>query len=123
LKPGGVLVCNIYDAFGPEAGKLTNHESIVNDRRGHGIRITTIEKLEGYDPVLGIGWIHSTDVIEAQDGRNVFRDKEKFRFFTYWDIKRYLENAGFKTISHHADWKKKLVKKTVAEQIIFTARK
>jgi hypothetical protein len=103
LKPGGVLACNIYNAFGPELRKLTNHENIVNDRRGHGIRIIRIEKLEDYNPVLGIGWVHSTDIIEAPDGRHVLRDKERFRFFTYWDMKHYLENAGFKTISHYAE--------------------
>lgn len=123
LKPGGVLVCNIYNAFGPEARKLTNHETIVEDQRGRGIRITRINKLEDYDPVLGTGWVHSTDIVEAPDGRHVFRDKERFRFFTYWDIRRYLENAGFTTNSQYADWKTKLVKKPVADQVVFIARK
>ncbi|HVH14891.1 MAG TPA: class I SAM-dependent methyltransferase [Candidatus Angelobacter sp.] len=123
LRPGGVLVCNIYNAFGPEIRKLTNHESIVEDRRGRGIRITRINKLEDYDPVLGTGWVHSTDIVEAPDGRHVFRDKERFRFFTYWDITRYLENAGFEIIGQYADWKTKPVKKPLADQIIFIARK
>ena len=123
LKLGGVLICNIYNALGPEVRKLTSHESSVEDQRGRGIRITRINKLEDYDPLLGAGWVHSTDIVEAPDGRHVFRDKERFRFFTYWDIRRYLENAGFKTISHYADWKTKLAKKPVADQIIFIARK
>lgn len=123
LKPGGVLICNIYNAFGPEVRKLTSHESSVEDRRGRGIRITRINKLEDYDPVLGAGWVHSTDIVEAPDGRHVFRDKERFRFFTYWDITRYLEDAGFKTISQYADWKTKPVKKPVADQIVFIAHK
>ncbi len=123
LKPGGVLVSNVYNALGPEARKLTNHENIVGDRRGRGIRITRIEKLKHFDPVLGAGWIHTTDSIEAQDGHHVFHDKEWFRLFTYWDIARYLKNANFNTISHYTDWKTKPVKKPVAEQIIFIARK
>ncbi len=123
LRPGGVLVCNVYNAFGPEARKLTNHENVVEDRRGRGIRITRIEKLEDFDPVLGAGWIHTTDSIEAQDGHHVFHDKEWFRLFTYWDIAHYLKNANFKTIGHYADWKTKPVKKPVGEQIIFIARK
>ena len=123
LKPGGVLVCNVYNAFGPEARKLTNHENVVNERHGRGIRITRIEKLEKFDPVLGAGWIHTTDSIEAPDGHHVFHDKEWFRYFTYWDIARYLKDANFKTVRHYTDWKTKPVKKPTAEQIIFIARK
>lgn len=123
LKPGGVFVCNIHNAFGPESKKLINHESLVSDRRGRGIRITGIEKLRAFDPVQAVGWIHTTSIIEAPDGRHIFRDKERYRLFTYWDITHYLKNAGFNTISHYPDWDPKPSKKPVADQIVFIARK
>lgn len=123
LKPGGVFVCNIYNAFGPDARKLANHENLVSDRKGHGIRITGIEKLEEYDPVQSVGWVQETSIIEAPDGHHVFRDKERYRMFTYWDIKHYLKNAGFKTIYHYPDWKTTPVKTPKADQIVFVARK
>jgi SAM-dependent methyltransferase len=123
LRLGGVLVCNIYNALGPEARKLTSHEPTVNERRGRGIRITRIEKLEDYNPVLSAGWIHTTDIIEAPDGHHAFHDKEWFRYFTYSDLAHYLKTAGFKTISHYTDWKTKPVRNPLADQIVFVARK
>jgi hypothetical protein len=107
----------------PEARKMMNHESITSDRHGRGIRITGIEKLEDFDPILGAGWDHTTSIIEAPDGSHVLRDKERFRLFTYWDIVRYLRDAGFKTIGHYADWNPKPIKKPLADQIVFVARK
>jgi hypothetical protein len=117
------LVCNIHNGFGPEARKLINQENVVSDRRGRGIRITNIEKLEDFDPVSATGWIHTTTIIEAPDDYHVFRDKEMFRLFTLWDITRHLETAGFKTISQYPDWETRPVKKPVADQIVFVARK
>jgi SAM-dependent methyltransferase len=123
LKPGGVFVCNIYNAFGPSMRKFANGESIVRDRRGRGIQITETEKLVDYDPVMDVGLIHTTNLIKAPDGHHVLHGKERFRLFTYWDTARYLNNAGFKTISNYPDWKTSPVKKTVADQIVFIARK
>lgn len=123
LRPGGIFVCNIFNAFGPEARKLTDHESLVSERHGRGIHFTRIEKVENYDSVLSRGWIHSTDLIEAPDGHHVFRDKEYLRYFTYWDIAHYLKNAGFKSLSHYTDWNTKAVRKATADQLVFVARK
>jgi SAM-dependent methyltransferase len=123
LKPGGVFVLNIYNAFGPDARKLTNGESLVRDRRGRGIQITETEKLIDYDPVVGVGWIQTTSIIHAPDGHHVFRDRERYRLFTYWDITRYLKNAGFKIINHYPDWNRNTAKRPVADQIVFVARK
>ncbi len=126
LKSGGVLVCNIYNAFGlgrSEARMLTNSDYLVTEARGRGIRITRIQRLKDYDPVLGLGWVHATDIIEAPDGRHVFRDRERFRFFTYWDIMHFLNGSGFKTPNIYTDWKTKPITKPKAEQLVFVARK
>ena len=126
LRPGGILICNIYNPFaksGTEIRKLIDSDHTINESRGQGIRITRIEKLKGYDPVLGLGWIHSTDIIEAPDGRHVFRDSERFRFFTYWDITHFLNHAGFKRISTYPDWKTRPAKRPQAEQLVFVACK
>lgn len=40
--------------------------------------MTRIQKLEGYDPVLSVDWVHSTNIVETPDGHHVFRDKERF---------------------------------------------
>lgn len=126
LRPGGVLICDIYNALATsdsEVRKLTNADHVVTKSRGRGIRMTAIETLKDYDPVRGVGWIHTTSVVEAPDGRHVFRDRERFRFFTYWDMIHILNKAGFKELSHYPDWKTKPVRKPNAEQIVFVARK
>ncbi len=126
LRPGGVLVCSIYNGLATgssEARRLTNYDSLVSEVPGRGIRITRIEKLKDYDPVLGVGWVHSTDIIEAPDGGHVFRDRERFRFFTYWDIMRLLTDSGFKSPSTYPDWETRPIAKPKAEQLVFVARK
>ncbi len=126
LRPGGVMVCSIFNPLATgrsETRRLTNGESIVTESRGHGIRITAIEKLKDYDPVLGLGWIHTTTMSEAPDGRHIFRDKERMRFFTYWDMMNLMSQAGFKETSYYPDWKLKPPKKHMADQIVFIARK
>lgn len=126
LRPGGVLVCNIFNALATgrsEARRLTNNEHIVSESRARGIRMTAIEKLKDYDPVLGVGWVHTTSIVEAPDGRRVFRDKERLRFLTYWDITNFTSQAGFKQTSHYSDWKSKSSRKTGADELIFVARK
>lgn len=126
LRPGGVLVCSIYNGFATgnsEARRLTNSDFLVEEVRGRGIRITRVNKLRDYDPVLGVGWVHSTDIVEAPDGCHVFRDRERFRFFTYWDIMRFLTDSGFKEPSAYADWKTRATSKPKAEQLVFVAGK
>ncbi len=126
LRPGGVLVCNIFNALAAgrsEARRLTNNEHVVSDSRGRGIRMTAIEKLKNYDPVQGVGWVHTTSIVEAPDGRHVFRDRERGRFFTYRDITHFTGQAGFKETSHYPDWKMKPPKKPSADEIVFIARK
>ncbi len=126
LRPGGVLICDIYNALAAgrsEARRLTIGENLVTESRGRGIRITAIESLKDYDPVHGVGWIHTTSIVEAPDSRHVFRGRERFRFFTYWEMIRILNQAGFKEPSYYHDWKTNPVEKPKAAQIVFVARK
>ena len=56
LRPEGVLVCSIFNPLATgksETRRLTNGESIATEPQGRDIRITGIEKLSDYDPVLG----------------------------------------------------------------------
>jgi len=62
-------------------------------------------------------------VIEAPDGRHVFRDKERMRLLTYWDFTRYLRDSGFSSIRSYPDWNLKPRRNPKAEQIVFVARK
>ena len=126
LRPGGVLVCNIFNALATtrsETRRLTNNEDVVSESRGRGIRITAIEKLKRYDPVLGVGWIHTTTIVEEPEGRHVFRDKERMRFFTYWDLVNLTSHAGFRDTDQYPDWKTKASKNASADQLVFVARK
>lgn len=126
LRPGGVLVCNIYNGFATgkaETRKLMNTEDVVSESRGRGIRITAIEKLKRYDPVQGVGWIHTTTIVEEPDGRHVFRDKERIRYFTYWDIMNLMRHAGFRRTDQYVDWKAKTSRNPSADQLVFIARK
>lgn len=79
--------------------------------------------MEIFDPVLGVGWVHEAGIIESFDGVHVFRDRERFRLFTYWDMVRYLEDSNFKDVRCYPDWKIKPDKKPQAEQLVFVARK
>jgi hypothetical protein len=54
---------------------------------------------------------------------HIFRDHERLRLFTYWDILHYLQVAGFKEIKCYPDWKIKPPKKPKAEMLIFVSRK
>jgi hypothetical protein len=62
-------------------------------------------------------------VIETPDGVHVFRDRERSRFFTYWDILHYLQMAGFKEIKCYPDWKIKPPKKPKWDSLVFVSRK
>ena len=126
LLPGGIIVCNFYNPF--TTGK---HWMVDAIRQGHtldesrvpGIRITEIGRLNHYDPVRGIASIDETTIVEAADGRHLFRDREHFRLLTYWDLTRYLNDTGFKAIEAYSDWDVKPKKKPKAEQIVLVARR
>jgi len=126
LRSGGVFVCNIYNPF--TVGKtwvvdaMRNRDS-VEEQRARGIRITEVQRTHDYDPVRGVVWVDETTVIEADDDRHVFRDKERARLLTYWDIGHYLESAGFGEIECYPDWKVKQAKKPKAEQLVFVVRR
>ena len=68
-------------------------------------------------------WVDETTVVEAHDGRHVFRDKGRARLLTYWDVEHYLKSAGFDEIECYPDWKVKRVKKPKAEQLVFVVRR
>src|SRR2546428_1032061 len=73
LKPGGVLVCNIFNALAAgtsEARRLTNNDPIVSEARGRGVRMTTTEKLKKYYPGQRGGWGHKTKIVETADRRH-----------------------------------------------------
>ena len=126
LSPGGVLVCNIYNPFTKGnhwVKELVEKGSYVEEARGPGIRFIEIGKVKTFDPVKGELWEDETAIIKAPDGLHIFRDSERVRLLTYWDVKHYLEEVGFKEIVPYADWKSKPRGKLRAEQIVFVARK
>ena len=126
LRSGGVFVCNIYNPF--TLGKtwvvdaMRNRDS-VEEQKAPGIRITEVQRTHDYDPVRGVVWVDETTVVEAHDGRHVFRDKGRARLLTYWDVEHYLKSAGFDEIECYPDWKVKRVKKPKAEQLVFVVRR
>jgi SAM-dependent methyltransferase len=126
LRPGGVLVCNHFNPF--FAGKNSLMEYLMSGRnfsesRAPGIRITEIGRLVDFDPVQGVAWNEDTTAIEAPDGRHIFRDRERIRFLTYWDLARYLRDSGFTAIRYYPDWNLKPRTNPKAEQIVFVARR
>jgi SAM-dependent methyltransferase len=126
LSPGGVLVCNIYNPFTRGSHwvkELVEKGSHVEESRGPGIRIIEIGKARTFDPIKGELWEDETAIIKAPDGLHIFHDRERVRIFTYWDIRRYLEEAGFREVVPYADWKYKPRGRLQAEQIVFVARK
>lgn len=126
LRPGGLMVCNIYNPFTTGEhwlSKLLLHKESVSEERAPGIRITEIWRLKRFDPVHGAGWVEDTTIIEAPDGRHVFRGMFHFRILTYWSMTNYLSAAGFRDISCYPDWKAKQASKPKAEQLVFVARK
>lgn len=126
LSSGGVLVCNIYNPFvrGTHWVKeLIEKGSYVEETRGAAIRIMEVSRLKDFDPIKGEFWKDETAIIKAPDGLHVFQDLERVRLLTYWDVNRYLEEAGFKEIVPYADWESNPKGKPRAEQIILVARK
>jgi len=127
LKSGGILICNIGNPFfdGKHWFSLrVIHEGrTVHDTRVRGMRYMELDRVQDFDPVHGVAWWLETSIIEAPDGMHIFRDRERLRLFTYWDILHYLQVAGFKEIKCYPDWKTKPPEKPKAETLIFVSRK
>jgi len=122
LRSGGILICNIYNPLSERAhARLQGYH--VEEARVRGMRYMNIDRMEDFDPVHGVTWWKETSVVETSDGVHVFRGRERFRLFTYWDILHYLQAAGFKEIKCHPDWKIKPPRKPEAERLIFVSRK
>jgi SAM-dependent methyltransferase len=125
LRSGGILVCNIFNPFTRGTNWVANamkNKVSVTEQRAQGIRITEIQQTRDYDPVKGVVWVDWTTIIEALDGRHVFRDRERARLFTCWDAERYLASTGFRNIESYPDWMVKPPRKPKAEQVVFVAR-
>jgi SAM-dependent methyltransferase len=127
LKPEGILICNIgnpfYDGKDWFSLKEIHKGHRVSERRFRGMKFTTIDRIQDFDPVHGVAWWQEKSIIEDPDGIHIFRDRERLRLFTYWDILHYLQEVGFKEIKCYIDWKIQPVKKPKEEKIIFVSRK
>ena len=127
LKSGGILICNIgnpfYDGEGWYSPKVIHKGYYVNEARASGMRYIDMGRLRDFDRVQGVAWWQETSVIEAPDGVHVLRDRERLRLFNYWDILRYLQEAGFKEIKCYPDWKVEPQKKPKAAELVFVSKK
>jgi len=124
ISPRGVLVCNIVNPFtkGNHWMKdLIERGMYLERNRAPGVKITEVTTLSDFDPVVGEIWYDALSVIEAPDGRHVLHNKGRVRLLTYWDVKHYLEDAGFSEILTYNDWNLKS-RKSRAEEIIFVAK-
>jgi 2-polyprenyl-3-methyl-5-hydroxy-6-metoxy-1,4-benzoquinol methylase len=127
LRKGGILVCNVGNPL--YAGRswfslqtIYNGFKVVEDRVP-GIHSTEILRLREFDPMHGVVWWQETSTIETPTGTHVFRDKERLRLFTYWDIVHYLQVVGFKRVKCYPEWQTNPRKKTKAEALVFVSRK
>ena len=127
LRSGGILVCNVGNPFykGKHWFSLnTIYEGFsVIEARAPGIHSTEIVRLRDFDPMHGVAWWQETSTIEASDGVHIFRDRERLRLFTYWDVVHYLQVAGFKEVKCYPDWETNPRKKPKAETFVFVSRK
>jgi len=127
LRKGGILVCNIGNPF--YKGKhwfsleMIYKGSNVFEERAPGMHITEINRFHDFDPMHGVVWCQETSIIKAPDGMHIFRDRERLRLFTYWDLLHYLQASGFKEIKCYTNWKIKPPQNRKAEVLIFIARK
>jgi SAM-dependent methyltransferase len=127
LRSGGIMVCNVSNPF--HKGKdWFSLETIHKGHYSHETRIPqmryiTIDRVKDFDPVHGVAWWQETHIIEEPQGMKVFRENERVRLFTYWDILHYLQTAGFKKIKCYPDWKTKPSKKPKADWLVFVAQK
>jgi len=127
LKSGGTMVCNVanpfYDGENWFSLKSIQRGHYFNEIRGPRMRYISIDQVQDFDPLCGVAWWQETHVIEAPDGMHIFREHERLRLFTYWEIFHYLQVAGFKEIKCYPDWKTKPPKKPKAEWLVFVSRK
>lgn len=127
LKPEGILICNIGNPFykGKDwfALNVVQQGYLVQNIRVKGMRYTGINLVQDFDPLHGVVWWQETSVVETSDGVHTFRDRERLRLFTYWDIIHYLQRAGFKENICYPDWKIKPPRKNNTEKLVFVSRK
>jgi SAM-dependent methyltransferase len=122
LRPGGVVVCNIFNPVSQRAfARLQGCH--VKESRARGIGCIDIDWLEQFDEIHGVTWWREISVIEAQDGVHVFRDKELMRLFTFHEILNLLQAAGFVEISCFPEWKTQPIRKPKTDWLVFVARK
>jgi SAM-dependent methyltransferase len=127
LKSGGILVCNIANPF--YDGE--NWFSLKSIQKGHyfnevcvpEMRFISVDQVQDFDPLHGVAWWQETHIVEAPDGMRIFRERERLRLFTYWDLLHYLQAAGFKETKCYPDWKIRSAKKPKAEWLVFVSRK
>jgi SAM-dependent methyltransferase len=127
LRSGGIVVCNVANLF--YDGE--NWFSLKSIQRGHyfsevcvpDMRFISIDRVEDFDPLHGVAWWQETHIVEVPDGTHIFRERERLRLFTYWDILHYLQKAGFKQIKCYPDWNTKPPKKPKMEWLVFVSRK
>jgi SAM-dependent methyltransferase len=127
LKSGGILVCNIPNPF--YDGE--NWFSLKSIQRGHyfnevsvpKMRFTSVDQVQDFDSLHGVAWWQETHIIETPEGTNVFRERERLRLFTYWDMLHYLQATGFNQTKCYPDWNMKPPKKPRAEWLVFVSRK
>ncbi|MDD1776225.1 MAG: class I SAM-dependent methyltransferase [Candidatus Methanomethylicus sp.] len=127
LRPGGVLVCNIGNPF--YLGKIWFTPQSIGEGSGiqkvdaRGMHYMSFDQVKDYDPIRGVVWWDEVSVVEAPDGTHVFRDRERLRLLTYWDMINYLRAAGFQEIKCYPDWVIKSPKKPKAQYLVFVSRK
>jgi SAM-dependent methyltransferase len=127
LRSGGVMVCNIANSF--YDGE--NWFSLKTIQKGHyfsevsvpDMRFISVDRVEDFDPLHGVAWWQETHIVEAPDAVKVFRERERLRLFTYWDMLHYLQVVGFKEIKCYLDWEIKPSRKSKAEWLVFVSRK
>jgi SAM-dependent methyltransferase len=122
LRPSGIVVCNVFNPLS-ERNQTHLQAYHIDKTSARGIRRIDIDRVKTYDRVHGVTWWDEASVIEAQDGTHVFRDHERIRLFTYWEILHYLQIAGFKEINCYPDWRIKPSRKPKADQLVFVAQK
>jgi SAM-dependent methyltransferase len=127
LKSGGIMVCNIanpfYDGENWFSLKSVQQGHYFNDVRVPKMRFVSIDQVQDFDPLHGVAWWQETHIVETPDGMHIFRELERLRLFTYWDILHYLQAAGFRETKCYPDWKIKSPKKPKAEWLVFVSRK
>jgi SAM-dependent methyltransferase len=127
LISGGILVCNIanpfYDGENWFSLKSIQQGHYFNEVRVPSMRFISLDQVQDFDPLHGVAWWQETHIVETPDDTHIFREHERLRLFTYWDILHYLQAAGFKQIKCYPDWKTKPPKKPKAEWLVFVSRK